>query len=388
MKITGIKTYICDAFRANWVFVKVQTDEGLHGIGEATLEMSETVVAAAVADIERYVIGRDPGDIEAIWQDVYRDNYWKGGAVFMSALAGIEIALWDLKGRALGVPVYQLLGGKVRDKVACYANGWFAGARTPEEFAGKAGDAIALGFKGLKWDPFGSAYMNLTPAEFRTAFDCIEAVAAAVGRRAELLIEGHGRFNVTTAIRVGRQLEKFDNILWFEEPVPPESREAMREVRVRVRVPIASGERIYTRFEYREFLTERCSDFIQPDVSHVGGLGELRKIASMAESFLVPVCPHNPIGPVANAATLQLAACTPNFLLLETMMTDVPHRRQVTTEQVSFADGFMGIPNRPGLGIDLVEDEISKHPYKPYKLRHYTGTLTDIRPAGATAFYK
>ncbi len=386
MKVTGIKTYICHAYRTNWVFVKVLTDSGLYGVGEATLEHRELTVAAAVQELERGLIGKDPHNIESFWHDAYRDAYWRGGAVLMSALAGVEMALWDIKGKDLGVPVYQLLGGKVRDAIPCYANGWFAPAKTPAEFAAKAVIAADAGFKGLKWDPFGSAHLNLTRAEFKQAMDCIAAVAEAVGDRVDLLIEGHGRFNIPTAVRIGHALEAF-GVLWFEEPLPPDNFEALAEVKRRIRVPIAAGERLYSRYDYRAFLQLGCADFIQPDVSHAGGILEVKKIGAMAESHHLPLCPHNPIGPIANAATLQLAACTPNFYILETMSSDVPYRNQITTEQVRLENGLMKISDAPGLGIDLHEEAIARYPYEPRDLRHYNGKLTEIRPDNANGYF-
>lgn len=387
MKITGIKPLICHAYRTNWVFAKVMTDEGLHGVGEATLEYREQTVAQAIKELERTLIGLDPHNIEAIWHKTYRDVYWRGGPVLMSALSAVEMALWDIKGKALGVPVYQLLGGKVRSAVPCYANGWFAPAKTPEEFAAKAKEAVAAGFRGLKWDPFGAAYMELGKTEFREAMRCIEAVVAAVGPEVDILIEGHGRFNVTTAVRIGRALEQYD-IHWFEEPVPPDNLEALAEVKSRVRVPVAAGERIYSRWDYQRFFALRCADFAQPDVSHVGGIMEVKKIAAQAEANHIAICPHNPSGPVANAANLQLAACIPNFTVLETMSADVAHRGVISTEKVVFQDGQMHIPDLPGLGIDLDEAAIAEHPFQPRELRHYTGNLTDIRPPDAGSYFQ
>lgn len=386
MRVTAIETHVCHAYRTNWIFVRVFTDSGLYGVGEATTETRELTVVTAIKELERHIVGRNPHDVEAFWHDAYRDTYFRGGPILMSALAGVEMALWDIKGKDLGAPVYQLLGGKVRDAIPCYANGWFAPAKTPAEFAAKARMAVDTGFKGLKWDPFGRAYMNLTKEDLHAALDCVEAVADAVGGRADILIEAHGRFNVPTAIRIGRALERFD-VLWLEEPIPPDSLGGLAEVRRSIRVPVAAGERLYSRWEYVEFLKMACADFVQPDVSHVGGLMELKKIAAMAECHYIPLCPHNPSGPVANAATLQLAACTPNFYVLEIMNTDVPYRRQVTTEHVRFRDGLIAIPDGPGLGIDLNVEAIAEHPYEARDLRHYKGTLTDIRPMDAQTYF-
>ncbi len=387
MKITELRPLICHAYRTNWVFVKVCTDAGLHGVGEATIEYREKTVAEAIRELERTFVGRDPHQIEALWHEAYRSTYFRGGPIYMSALSGVEMALWDIKGKALGVPVYQLLGGKVRDSVPCYANGWFAPAKRPAEFAAKAKEAVAAGFSGIKWDPFGSAYLDIGRDELRDALACIEAVQEAVGSGTDLLIEGHGRFNVATAVRIARELERF-NVFWFEEPVPPDSFEATLEVKQRTRVPVAAGERLYSRWEASRFLELGCADYVQPDVSHCGGIGELKKIAAMAEARHVAICPHNPSGPVANAATLQLAACTPNFFVHETMAVDVPWRREICNEQVRFERGRMAIPDAPGLGIELNEDAIARHPYEARDLRHYNGTLTAIRPPDATGYFK
>jgi galactonate dehydratase len=386
MKVTGIETHICDVYRTNWVLVKVLTDEGLHGVGEATLEHRELTVAQAVGELERYLVGRDPHDIEAFWHEAYRDAYWRGGPVLMTALSGVEMALWDIKGKALGVPVWQLLGGRCRDRVPCYANGWFSPAKTPDEFAAKAREAVAQGFRGLKWDPFGSAYRTIEKPELRRSLAIVEAVAEAVGPEVNILIEGHGRFDVPTAVRIAHALEDYD-ITWFEEPIMPDHPEGMAEVKRRSNVPIAGGERLYSRWDARTYLEQGCADVLQPDVSHVGGIGELKKIAAMAETHSLPVCPHNPLGPGTTHATLQLAACVPNFWLLEIMSADVPYRGELTTEALRFEDGCVLIPDRPGLGFDIVPEALAEHPYQPHNLRHYTGALTAIRPANATSYF-
>ena len=387
MKITGLKTFVCNAFRTNFVFVKVETDSGIYGWGEATLEYKERTVVAAIHDLESYLIGKDPNNIEAFRHDCYRDAYWRGGPVLMSAIAGVEMALWDIKGKALNVPVYQLLGGKVRDAINIYVNGWFAPAKTPEEFAEKAVEVRRKKFNGCKWDPFGKEWMQISESAMSSAIECVRQVSEAVGKDVKLLIEGHGRFDIPTAVRIGRKLEDFD-IFWFEEPIPPDDKEGMREVKERVRVPIAAGERLYNRYEYRQFFDLKCSDYIQPDISHAGGIMEMRMLGAEAEARHIGFCPHNPSGPVANAATLQLAACVPNFVILEMMMTDVPYRADICDEKLTVRDGQMVIPDRPGLGIDLNEKELLKHPFIETTLRHYRGDLTNIRPAGAVPYYE
>ena len=385
MKVTDVKTFTVDCFRTNWVFVKVYTDGGIDGVGEATLEYKEKALEGAVEHIRSYLIGKNPLDVEKHYHDIYRDAYWRGGAVLMSALSAVETALWDILGKTLNVPIYQLLGGKVNDRVRIYVNGWFAGAKTPEQFAEKAKIAVQRGVTAMKWDPFGKSYMNISNQDLDTALRCIAAVREAVGNSVDLLIEGHGRFNVPTGIKIARELEPF-NPMFFEEPTPPDNLEALKAVREKSPVAIAAGERLYTRYSYKDLFEMRAADYIQPDISHAGGIMELKKIAAMAEAYYIPFAPHNPSGPVANAATLQLAACCPNFCILEIMYSDVEWRKEVTNEALHYADGYISIPERPGLGIEINEEACCAHPYQPHTLRHYTGALTDIRPA-KTEFY-
>lgn len=385
MKVTDIKTFAVDCFRTNWVFVKVYTDEGIDGVGEATLEYKEKALIGAVEHIKEYLVGKNPLEIEKHWHSIYRDAYWRGGAVLMSALSAVETALWDILGKSLNVPVYQLLGGKANDKVRIYVNGWFSGARTPKEFGEKAKEAVIRGVTAMKWDPFGKNYLELSNKELSTALECVDAVRSAVGNDVDLLIEGHGRFNIATGIKIAKELEQFKP-MWFEEPVPPDNLDALKEVKAKSPVAISAGERLYTRWDYKKMFDLMAADYIQPDISHAGGISELKKIAAEAECRYIGFAPHNPSGPVANAATLQLAAACPNFSILEIMYSDVEWRKDVTNEELEYADGYMKIPDKPGLGIEINEEECLKHPYKPHTLRHYDGTLTDIRPA-KTEFY-
>ena len=385
MRIRDIRTFVVDCYRTNWIFVKVYTDEGIDGVGEATLEYKEKALIGAVNHLRESLVGKDPGNIEKIWRDSYRDAYWRGGAVLMSALSAVEMALWDILGKSLGVPVSRLLGGNVHDSVRIYVNGWFAGAREPEEFAEKARQSVARGVTALKWDPFGSHYMELSNGALDHALRCIDAVRLAVGNRVDLLIEGHGRFNLPTAVRIAKELEPF-RPMFFEEPVPPDNPDTLRAVKDKSPVPIAAGERLYTRWDYRGLFDRMAADYIQPDISHAGGILELKKIAAEAESRYIPFAPHNPSGPVATAATLQLAATCPNFCILEIMYSDVLWRREITDENLQYADGRIRIPEKPGLGIELNEEACLAHPYRTHTLRHYTGALTDIRPP-ETAFY-
>ena len=386
MKVIDVKPFVVDCFRTNWVFVKVYTDEGITGVGEATLEYKEKALLGAVEHIREYLVGKNPLEIERHYHDIYRDAYWRGGAVLMSELSAVEMALWDILGKHLGVPVYQLLGGKVHDKVRIYVNGWFSGAKTPEEFGAKAKVAVERGVTAMKWDPFGKNYLQISNAELDTALRCVAAVREAVGDRVDLLIEGHGRFDVPTGIKIARELEQFKPML-FEEPVPPDNLEALKAVRDKSPVAISAGERLYTLRSFKELFEMRAADYIQPDISHAGGIMELKKIAAAAEAYYIPFAPHNPSGPVANAATLQLAACCPNFCILEIMYSDVEWRKDVTNEALEYADGYISIPDKPGLGIEIDEEACLAHPYQVHTLRHYTGALTDIRPAKSEFYF-
>ncbi len=387
MRLRSMTTYVCDAYRTNWVFVRLETDDGRYGWGEATLEYREHVVAEAIRYLENGLADVELHDIQAWWQRAYRDAYWRGGAVLTSALSAVEMALWDLKGKALGVPVHQLLGGAVRQDVECYANAWFAGASTPAEFAQRARTAVDWGYRALKWDPFGSAFRSLDRAELRDALAVVEAVATEVGHDASLIVEAHGRFEMPTALRVARALEPFD-LLWLEEPLIPGNLANAAELRSATATPIGLGERLYTRWDFVEVFQRHAADVVQPDVSHVGGIWEARAVATIAEMWQIPFMPHNPSGPVAHAATLQLAGCIPNFGLLETMATDVPWRRDVVIDEPPIIAGRATIPDRPGLGVELDLEAMSRHPYVRHDLRHYSGDLTRIRPEDAVGLHE
>ncbi|MDD5728886.1 MAG: galactonate dehydratase [Victivallales bacterium] len=386
MKITDIKVFIVDAFRTNWTFVKVETDAGLHGWGEASLGTQEMALSGCVEDLKRLVVGRNPLEIERMCFEVYRDIYWKGGPVLMSAISGIEMAMWDIAGKHFNCPVSALLGGKMRDRVRMYANAWFTGAITPDEFAAKARETVALGITAMKWDPFGKAHLTISNAELEKAVNIVGAVREAVGPHIDLLIECHGRFNPCTALRIADELAGFKPML-LEEPCPPDNFDAMAEVRRRSPIPVSGGERVYGKFSFSEYLEKHAVDIAQPDIFHTGGIMESKKIAAMAEARHIPVSFHNPSGPISNAAILQLAACIPNFLIHEIMLTDGSFRKNISDEEVVYEAGHILIGDRPGLGIEINEAELGKYPYSPRNLRHYTGTLTDIRPKNDCIYY-
>lgn len=386
MKITDIKTFNVFTFRTNFVFVKIETDVGISGIGEGTLEYKEHALLGAIEDIKRVLIGQDPRQVERICHELYRDSYWRVGPVLQSAISAVNMAMWDIKAKACNVPVYEMLGGKVRDSIRMYANVWFSGAKTPDEFAAAAVAAKEKGVTALKWDPFGKAYMYMENKDLSYSLSIIEAVRGAVGNDVDLLIEGHGRFNIATGIKIANELKQF-NPMFFEEPTPPDSFDAIAEVRRKSPVPLAAGERVYSLTQFREFLDKGCADFAQPDMSHCGGISAVMKMAAMAEPHYVAIAPHNPSGPVANACALHLAAAIPGFRILEICLTDVSWRKELTNERVVFDKGNILIPEGIGLGLELNEENCLKYPFQPVDLRHYKGTLTNVRPENQSGTY-
>lgn len=387
MKITKLQTFVVDAARANYVFLKIETDEGLTGVGEGTIEMGEKTLSARIMEMEPYLLGKDPFQIDRHIQTLLRDSYWRTGVYNRSAVAAIDAALLDIKGKALGAPAYDLLGGKQRASIRCYANGWFAGAQTPDDFARLAKETVERGFVALKWDPFGSAWLSQTRAQRHEAMDIVAAVRDAVGNRVDLMIEGHGRFDVATATTIARDLERYDPA-FFEEPVPPDSIDALAQVRRKSPVPIAAGERCFDISRFWELIEKEAVDILQPDVTHVGGISAARAIAAMAHARFVSVAPHNPLGPIANAMTLTFAATVPNITWLETSVRDVPWRRDVVKEDVTLQDGHMLIHDRPGLGIDIDEEACAQHPYKPYTQNLFDGRVTQVRIASAVPYFQ
>jgi galactonate dehydratase len=387
LKITSLKTFVVDAYRCNWVFVKLTTDQGISGLGEGTAEMNEQTVATAIEGMSRYLVGKDPFAVEYHTQILHRESYWRDGVILRSALAAVEAALLDIKAKALGVPVYELLGGLYRDRIKCYANGWFAGANTPAQFAEKATATVAMGFKALKFDPFGQAYKTMEPEDQETTVARVAAVREAVGPKVDVLIEVHGRLDVPTAVTMAQRLAPY-RPLFYEEPVAPENLRSLAQVKHSIPFPVASGERFFDSERFLEALRLDAVDYLQPDAIHVGGLLEAKRVCSLALMNERPISAHNPNGPVCNAMTLQLAASVPNFVILETMMNDVPWRRDVVPEDLEIVDGQMRIPNKPGFGLELNEAEAAKHPYVPHDLRHYTGALTAIRPPDAVPYWR
>jgi galactonate dehydratase len=367
MKITGLKTFVLGSGWRNLILLRLETDEpGLYGIGEATVQWGDEGMLGYLVSLEkRYLIGQDPRDIEALWERVYRNEYWRRDFFVCSALGGVEMACWDILGKWLDVPVWRLLGGKCRDRVRAYANGWYQVERTPEAIAKRAHRAIETGYTALKIDPFGAGSYEMSEQEKRRSVDIIAAVREAIGPDSDLFIEMHGRFAPHTAIDMCHRLAPY-RPGWFEEPVPPENVAALAEVRRAVAhlgIPVAAGERLFTRFLYLDLFRDHAVDIIQPDVCHAGGIAETRKIAAMAEAHYMPVAPHNACSPVGTMASLHVAVCTPNFKIQETFDDMVePWVRDAVVGRPEVRDGFFDLPTAPGLGVDLDEKVIAAHP--------------------------
>ena len=376
VKIQDISTaFVYADVHRNWVFVKIMTDEGIVGWGEATVEGKEKTVAQAVDDLKRQLVGRDPFQIELLWQEMYRNAFWVGGPILTSAISGVEQALWDIKGKALGVPVWQLLGGKMRDRVRAYANGWFGGCKTPRQFARAAAATVERGFTALKWDPFGGAGLFIEREQEELAVVIVREVRGAVGPNIDLLIEVHGRLNPADAIRVAHRLAEF-RPFFYEEPVPPENIDALALVARSIPIPVATGERLFTKWGFKDVLEKQAAAVIQPDLCHDGGILETRKIAAMAQVYYVGLAPHNPNGPVSTAACIAVDACTPNFVIQEYVIGDEAIRKDIQGESITLQDGYFVVSDRPGLGVEIDEAAVARYPYQPTTM---TGMMTPER---------
>jgi galactonate dehydratase len=368
MRIVDVTVHKVDASWRNWVFLRVEADSGVVGFGECTVEGREHAVEGAVKDMARRLLGMDPRRIRELSDVLTRRGYWDSGPVVSSAAGGIEMALWDILGKTLDAPVHALLGGRVRDSVPVYSNAWYFGAQTPDEFAERAAETVALGYGALKFDPFGSAGLTISEEELSESLARVTAVREAVGPQIGLLIEGHGRFSVHSAVRVGRLLEPV-GALFFEEPLPSGDFAALRRVADAIRVPIATGERCYSARECQAAIASGAVSVLQPDVIHVGGIAPLLAVSSAAEAAFVSLAPHNASGPVATAATLQIAAIAPTLLIQEMFAPlDAPWRELVARPPIAVEGGRVAIPEGAGLGIELDEAELLKHPFVPRDL--------------------
>jgi galactonate dehydratase len=369
LRISGLRVGVVGTPWRNLTLVEVRTDEGLTGVGEARMLNRTDALLGYLTEAEpNHVLGSDPFEIESLVQRMYRGDFGRAGEIVMSGISVVEQACWDIVGKALGQPVHRLLGGRVRDRIKAYANGWYTVERAPEEFAAAARKVTERGYGALKLDPFGAGSMELERSELARSIGLVEAVRDAVGGDVEVLVEMHGRFTPATAVSIARELEPFAPG-WIEEPVPPENLKALAKVAERVALPIATGERIHTRHEYVELFERQAADVVQPDIGHFGGLLETKKLAAMADCHYALLAPHNVAGPVATAANLHLAACTTNFKIQEhfndfadSWVRDVaPGLPEVGD------DGCFPVPTAPGLGVRIDWDAVAEHPRQPVR---------------------
>jgi galactonate dehydratase len=364
LRISGLRTGVVGTPWRNLTFVELQTDEGLTGVGEVRMLGHTDALLGYLAESEdRYIVGADPFAIEALVQRMYRGDYARAGEIAMSAIACVELACWDIVGQALGQPVHRLLGGAVRDRIPAYANGWYTVQREPAEFAAAARTVVERGYRALKLDPFGAGHLELDRGERLRSIALVEAVRDAVGPEVDILVEMHGRFTPAVAISLARDLAPLAPG-WIEEPVPPENLRALAKVSARVEIPVATGERLHTRYDFRELFELQAADVIQPDITHLGGIWETRKLAATAETSYVLVAPHNVGGPVATAANLHLAACTPNFKIQEHFndFADAWVRDVAPGLPEVGDDGCFPVPDAPGLGVRVDWDAVAEHP--------------------------
>ncbi len=365
MKITDVITLVMGTSWRNLTFVKVETDEGLTGISEVRMNnRTDALVAYIDGAKRRHVIGSDPFNTEDLYQRMFRDDYGRAGEIVATGISVIEIACWDIIGKALNQPVYRLLGGACRDRIKAYANGWYRVERTPEEFHAAAKRVLEKGYKALKFDPFGAGYYELSYQEKLKSVSLVEAVRDAVGPDVEILVEMHGRFSPYTAIEIAAELEQYKPS-WVEEPVPPDNIAALAKASDSINIPVATGERLHNKYEYRELINLQAADILQPDITQTGGFLETKKIAAMGDMCYMTVAPHNVGGPVSTATALHFAACTTNFKIQE-HFNDFSEAwvKEAATGCPEVIDGYFSLPNGPGLGMELNEDLIAQHPYR------------------------
>lgn len=375
MKIAKIETFKGWVDWSNWLFVKVSTDDGLVGWGEASLHGAIESVEKAIHEFAPHLIDRDPAGPQRHWHRLYNAWRWRGGAVFMTALAALDIALWDIEGKRLGVPVHRLLGGAHRDRLKVYASHWIRCGDTPDQAHAAAREAIARGFGGFKCSPFNREVLQENEAAaMRRAVEVVAAARAGAGPDAEVFIECSELLSPRLVVWLDQALAPY-RPGWFEEPVPFENAAAMAQLQRDIKTPIATGERLLSRYEYRELLEKAGCRIIQPDLMHAGGLTEVRRIADMADTYYIPVAPHNPGGPICTMAAMHLAAAVPNFLILEQMEPQRHARDQVSLPPIALNQGHFVVPQTPGLGIELDIDLFRQKTFQPQPRNERPGAL-------------
>jgi galactonate dehydratase len=358
MKITTLDLF---HVKPRWLFLRISTDEGIDGWGEPIIEGRARTVETAIRELEGFLIGQDASKIEYLWQSMYRNSFYRGGPILVSAISGIEQALWDIKGKYHEVPVYEMLGGMYREKIRMYAHCW---GSTTDKIVARALDRKQRGFTAIKILLEPNLKHRGLMSYVESQVERFATIRDAVGKEMDIGIDFHGRVSPDIAIQLARELEPYYP-LFIEEPCLPENPEALINLSRATTVPIATGERLFTRWGFREILQKHAVAIIQPDISHAGGLLEVKKIASMAEMCYISVAPHNPLGPVSLAVNLQFSACTPNFLIQEHfgMKEKWDLGEGYLKEPFIIEDGYIEIQNKPGLGIEVNEEVLTERAY-------------------------
>ena len=381
MKITAVNTYYC---RPRWGFVSIETDEGYTGWGEAVLEGHCDAVLACVNEMSSYLIGSDPARIEDIWSTIYRAGFYRGGGVLMSAISGIDQALWDIKGKYFNAPVYQLMGGACRDKMKVYS--WIGGDR-PEDTGVAAKEKKDAGFQAVKMNATEELQMIDTYDKVDAVLARVAAIRETCGKYFGIAIDFHGRVHKPMAKILAKKLEEFDP-MFIEEPVLCENMECFKEIAASCNIPIATGERLFSRYDFKRLLQVGGVDIIQPDLSHAGGITEVKKIAGMAEAYDVALAPHCPLGPIALSACLQIDATCYNAVIQE-QSVGIHYKKgkevldyALNKEDFQFVDGYVRLPSRPGLGVEVnkqlvLEENKTPHQWKNPVWRHADGSVAE-----------
>ncbi|MGG7058827.1 galactonate dehydratase [Clostridium nigeriense] len=380
MKITKIKVY---TVKPRWIFIKISTDEGIEGWGEMISGTKTDTVVAGAYELGKRIIGRDPFEIERIWQELHR-SFFRGGPINGTIVSGIEMALWDIKGKALNVPVYELLGGAARDRIMVYS--WIGGDR-PQDVAKEAIDRRDRGFKAIKMNATEELHYIDSFEKVQAVVDRVKSIRDAVGFDLNIGVDFHGRVHKAMAKVLAKELEPY-KLMFLEEVVLPENEEAFKEIAQHTATPLSTGERLYSRWGFKNIIKEGIIDIIQPDIALCGGILEARKIAAMAEAFDIAVAPHAPYGPIALAATLQLDVCTPNVFIQEQSLgihynkgfdlLDFVKNKEI----FQYKDGFLEIPTKPGLGLEIDEELVEKVSaeglyWRNPSWKNYDGTIAE-----------
>ena len=373
MKISDIRYHLVNPGKGkNLCFVRIDTDEGIHGWGECYTQADRDIqVTTHIDKLKRYLVGRDPTNIKHFIQIVFDDFAGRRGAMDLwCAVSGLEQAMWDITGKVCGVPIHKLLGGPVRERIRVYANGWGGGGWDSGIIAERASEVVEQGFTALKFDPIPGPWRTFIDKRVENqTVENVRAVRQAVGQDVDILVEMHRRLAPMHAIKIARQIEEYEPF-WYEEPVLAENIDALAAAKREIRIPVVTGEELYTKFEFREVFEKQAADIINPDVCNVGGILELKEIGAMAEPYFVAVSPHNYNSTTLGlAATIQVSATMPNFLITEYFLNLEDFGKDITVDPFEVNNGYIELPETPGLGIEIDESSLAKYPYQEFPPR-------------------